>query len=582
MRSSFRLNASVAAVAVATALAVAPLGAHTTTHTATHEVTRTSGPRTATSQAGPILGASVGIPQVGSAWNPGDTWYNTWAGNGDIYATSDDSHALNGSCDSNLDVNELTGSDPSELASPYANCMTSYGGIGSGGDYGDGRTWKSEGIISVDGTLYLAVARQVDGYGGYPDGFQPSDDASIVKSTDDGKTWSNSFGTTGSAGGAAPPYDKTTGQADAMFPGTEFATPQFIQYGEDDNPASTADDGSTYVYAISNNGFAYDGSSMILGRVLRSQIANLNASQWQFYTGGSGTSPDHSGTSTGDWSSNVSEATPILTATHELSQSGVQYVAALHEYIMTSFYYPFVASFDNTGTGKEGAASQSTWNFYQAPHPWGPWTQFFDEPSTACYFSCDQQSASQIGLYDPSLVSKFINMDGLSDVIFSSGDFNAPNRPNDYMYRLHEFPFTLNTTSSEVVDDSVAIPPGIGTWGSTFDAGGYYGDTYHVSSTAGASISYPFTGDSIAWVGSTNDNHGVADVSIDGGPATAVDTYSPAWVKQQVLYQSPTLPGGQHTITITVKATKPAGSSGTYQDLDAFIVGGSYSGPRSG
>ena len=565
MRSSFRLNASVSVLVVAS-LAAAGLGSHS------------AAVKHPTSQSN-LIGASVGIPEVMSSWGQGmgDTWYNTWAGDGNIYATSDDAHGFNGTCDSNLVVNELIGSDPSEISSPYMNCMTSFGAIGNQGNYNDGRTWKTDGIISVDGTLYLAVARQQDGTGGYPNGLQPSDDASIVKSTDDGHTWSNSFGTTGSAGGAAPPYNSTTGQADAMFPGTSFGTPQFINYGQDDAAASTADGGGTYVYAISNDGFAYDGSSMILGRVLRSQIGNLNASQWQFYTG----PPGGDGTNAANWSSSASDAQPILTASHQLSQSGVQYIPQLGEYIMTSFYYPFVASWNDTGTQKQGAASESTWDFYDAPHPWGPWTRFFNQPTTECYLGCDSATTSQLGLYDPALVSKFSNMDGLSNVIFSTGDFNAPNRPNDYMYRLHEFPFTINTATSQVVDDTTAMPVGTGTWGVSFDAGGYYDDTYHDSATAGDSVSYTFNGDSIAWVGAKNDNHGIASVSIDGGTPTMVDTYSASWQKQQVLFQSGTLSSGSHTITITVTSQQNAASSGIYQDLDAFIVGGSYSGPEA-
>jgi hypothetical protein len=132
-----------------------------------------------------------------------------------------------------------------------------------------------------------------------------------------------------------------------------------------------------------------------------------------------------------------------------------------------------------------------------------------------------------------------------------------------------------------VVDDSVAFPPGTGGWNSTLDAPGYYDASYHDSNTPGAHISYTFTGDSIAWVGSTNGNHGYADVSIDGGAPTQVSSYSSSWVKQQVIYQSPALSNGKHTITITVMPTGPSGSTGTYQDIDAFIVGGNYSGPRS-
>ncbi|MGH3399583.1 MAG: hypothetical protein ACRDPO_33345, partial [Streptosporangiaceae bacterium] len=228
-----------------------------------------------------ITGAKVGLPYRGPArtgrrTDSGDTWYNTWAADGNIYATSDDTHGYRGECTAraNLAVNELTGGDPSQLANPYTNCMSSYGHGGSRGlcaagsltCYNDGRTWKSEGIIAVGGTLYLAVTRQVDSPpGDYPRGYQPSDDTSLVKSANNGLTWSNGFGTANSPGGAAPPAltaRGTTPGARAMFP-AGFSTPQFISYGRGDNAASTADGGSRYVYATSNDGYAYDGSDMI-------------------------------------------------------------------------------------------------------------------------------------------------------------------------------------------------------------------------------------------------------------------------------------------------------------------------------
>jgi hypothetical protein len=527
-----------------------------------------------------ITSAAVGIPQTyntgaaegtptgtNAAYTNGDTWYNTWGADGNIYATSDDSNGFLGTCANNFVVNEITGSNPSDLSSPFVNCMTSYGGEGARGDYGDGRTWKTDGIISVDGTLYVVVARQQDGSGGYPYGFQPSSNASIIKSTDDGRTWSNSFGTTGDPGGAAPPYNAQLGRADAMFPGSSFGTPEFIQYGEDDNPASTADGGDTYVYAISNNGYAYDGSDMILGRVLRSQIGDLDAADWQYYTGPAG----GDGMNPADWSSDVADARPILTAPYELSQSGINYIQPLHLYVMTSFYFPDRSSWPSTGV-------TSYWDFYEAPHPWGPWTRFFDQPTTECYFTCSSLTTSQLGLYDPNLVSKFINMDGLSNVIFSTGDWTSPSRPNDYLYHLHAWPFVLTTKTEHVVDDSnPAVQYSGHGWGFTRDDGGSLGDTDHYSDQAGDIdvASYTFTGTSIAWVGSTADDHGYAAVSIDGGPPTIIDSYSPTEEYQQVLFSRSGLSAKQHTITITVLDQKDPDSSGTYSDIDAFIVGGS-------
>ena len=519
----------------------------------------------ATGSGQDITGGSVGI-----GWTPstpgtgnGDTWYNTWADNGNIYATGDDSYGYNVTCSNNFVVNELTGNDPSQLASPYTNCMTGYGNRGDGQNYKDGRTWKTDGVISVDGTLYVVVARQVDGTGGYPNGYQSSSDVSIIKSTDHGRTWSNGFGTTGDPNGAPPPVSPSGTGAKAMFPGSSFATPVFINYGQDDNPASTADGGDQYVYAISNDGWAYNGSYAILGRVLRSKIGDLNAADWQYYTGPAG----GDGSNAADWSGDVSKATHIIGATHRLSQSGVQYIPGLHRYILTSFYFPFNAQWP-----ADGQSANVTWSFYQAPHPWGPWTQFYNKPTVQCYNSCDPASSSPIGLYDPVPSSKFVNMDGLSDVIFSSGDWESHNRPNDYLYRLHAFPFTLATADDHVADDFDASYTG--NWAGGYQQGGYYDNSIHQTNSPGASASYTFTGNAIAWVGGRNTYYGYAAVSIDGGTPTMVNTYAPQQEKQQVLFADNNLSSGKHTITVTATPEKEAAATGTYTDIDAFITGG--------
>jgi len=564
------VSAVVAAVSVAAVVTAIPLGL------------RVLAPGPAQAGPGPVItGASVGIPQTWNTAAPGtpsgtggqptvgDTWYNTWGADGDIYATSDDTDGFTGTCSSNFAVNELAGATAGSLTSPYVNCMTSYGPGGSKGNYGDGRTWKTDGIISVDGTLYVVVTRQDDGFGGYPVGFQPSDDASIIKSADDGQTWSNSFGTTDDPGGAAPPPSTTGTGAQAMFPGTSFPTPEFIQYGQDDNPASTADGGNTYVYAMSNDGFAYDGNYYILGRVLRSQIADLNAADWQFYDG----PPGGNGMNPANWSSDPANATHVLSAPHQLSQASIVYDQPLHTYILASAYFPFTASWPGAGTG-----SASTWDFFEAPHPWGPWTRFFNQASSECYFGCHSSSDESVAWYDPALVSKFISMGGLGTTVLSAADFGQSERPDDYTYRLHAFPFTLSTAAGHVVDDSVAFPPGVtgtGTWTDSYEDSSYFDDTVHYSQVAGSSLSYTFTGDSIAWVGTRNVNHGYASVSIDGGTPALVDTYAPQWELGQVLFTSGQLPEGKHTITITVTAQKDSASAGTYEDIDAFIVGGS-------
>jgi hypothetical protein len=507
-----------------------------------------------------ITGASIGIPQTWPTSGSGDSWYNTWADDGNIYATSNDSRAFNGTCKSNIVVNEFTGTNPASLASPYANCMMSYGHQADEQNYNDKRTWKAESIISVSGTLYLVVARQ-GGHDGYHGGYQSAHDASIIKSTNDGRTWSNGFGTTDDPNGAAPPPNPSGTGAESMFPNA-FTTPAFINYGRDDNAASTADGGDKYVYAISNDGWAYDGNYLILGRVLRTKIGDLNAANWQFYTG----RPGGQGLSSADWSSDVSRATHIVSAVHQLSQSSVNYIRGLRRYVLTNFYYPFSRYWPGSGD-----SAHSTWAFYQAPHPWGPWTLFYSRPTVECYFSCDQASASPIGLYDPAIVSKFVAMGGLTSIVFTSGDWLTKIRPDDELYRLHEFPLALSTTTATVIDDSAATYTG--RWFTSYDSGISYDYTVHSSATAGASATFSFTGDSIAWVGTKNSTHGYARVSVDGGPAVLVDTYAPTRETQHVLYKRGGLGHGKHTITITVTSKKDPAATSTFQDVDAFIVG---------
>lgn len=540
-----------------------------------------AGPAPAAITPEPVVGLSIGVPQTYprqiALKARGDTWYDTWGGRayrGDIFVTSDDSTGFGGKCDSNIVVNELRGSTPGDLSLAFENCMSSFGAKGATGNYRDGRSWKTDGILAVGGALYLVVDRQQDGSGGWPDGFQPSSNASIVKSADGGRTWSNGFGVSDAASGAAPRIVKGPGgryAIQATFPGDSFATPQFINYGQADNPASTADGGNRYVYAISTDGYAYDGSSMILGRVPRSEIGRLSGADWQFYTGQAG----GDGGNPADWSGNVSNARPILTAAHQLSQSAVQYVPGLNQYVMADFYYPFARSWGNA-KNRGGAASQTTWAFYESPHPWGPWTEFFSQPTTVCYITCSAVNAEQLGLYDPALVSKFISMDGLSDVIFSSGDFTVldQSRPNDsLLYMLHAFPVTFEVSNKKTVDDGMAWPPGSTDWHARYGASGYYDDTVHYSGIAGDSIAFTFTGTSISWVGSKNRDHGIAEVSIDGGSPTPVDTYNSQWLAQQVLFTASGLASGPHTLTIEVTSRKDPSSSGTYQDIDALIVG---------
>ena len=80
---------------------------------------------------------------------------------------------------------------------------------------------------------------------------------------------------------------------------------------------------------------------------------------------------------------------------------------------------------------------------------------------------------------------------------------------------------------------------------------------------AGSSFTVKFTGSKIYLVGTTDPNHGKANVSIDGGTATTIDTYATSRSLGQTIYTSPDLEPGEHTLTLTA-TTKAIGIDGAY------------------
>ena len=80
---------------------------------------------------------------------------------------------------------------------------------------------------------------------------------------------------------------------------------------------------------------------------------------------------------------------------------------------------------------------------------------------------------------------------------------------------------------------------------------------------AGAGFTVSFTGSKIYLVGTVDPNHGTASVSIDGGAVTTIDTYAGSRALGQIIYESPDLEDGSHTLTLTA-ATKAIGIDGAY------------------
>jgi len=348
----------------------------------------------------PVRTVAVGAPAL-VANNLGDTWIGAWTRDGSVYSPSNDTYGFQNAVyglkrSANVGFNHLRGDDPLALSGETVNWMADYGTVNLEGP--DHRTWKSSGCASIDGVLYLVVARHKYGEkSGDPNKRQTAVHGSIIKSSDRGKTWTPS---------AKENYDGP------MFPGPRFATPYFVDYGQDGRE-TFADGGDRYVYAISNNGFWDNGDNQILGRVPRAKIGDLNPADWQFYKGGDGAQD-------AAWSADAKDAALTLDRPGHLGMTGAVYVPARKGYLMINWHYP-------AGGGKKPNASYETmWEFYTARKPWGPWTRI------------GEHRFKPQGYYTPQVCTKFTAADGSKAYALTAGTWEA-----DLSYRLTVVPLDL-------------------------------------------------------------------------------------------------------------------------------------------
>lgn len=380
-----------------------------------------------------------------------DTFYNTVGSDGSVISTANDSTGVNNSCTvygRDIAILKMRGPDPARFRVSTVNCMDSYGPRG-GGQNPDGCSWKSGGITRIGSVIYLVVARQLHqcSAGRQSGGLQPSSDASIIRSNDGGRTWTNPWGVT-SRDGAAPAWSNRLHRYRAMFPGHQFSAPFFIQYGPGNT--HTVDGADRYLYAVSTNGYTYNGSYLRLARVPLNKIQRARA--WQYYHGAVGGAGRQ-------WTSSPVGATQVLRAPHGLSQPSIQYVPSLKRYVLLT------SSFTRAGPDFPSRAETpyTSYHFYTAPKPWGPWTKVFDHSgrrsiwcsASPCHLTEQPGGASLeigapndwLGLYDPALVQKFVFTRPLSrQAVFTTGDWkNATRYPGEHLNRLLVLPFDLST-----------------------------------------------------------------------------------------------------------------------------------------
>lgn len=109
-------------------------------------------------------------------------------------------------------------------------------------------------------------------------------------------------------------------------------------------------------------------------------------------------------------------------------------------------------------------------------------------------------------------------------------------------------------------------------WGLTAGVDDMYDGTANWSYTAGSVATLTFTGTEIALHAVRDVDQGIMDISIDGSSPVAVDDYSPTRIASGVVWTSPTLAEGTHTLTITCTGTHDSSSSGNNIALDSVDI----------
>ncbi len=426
----------------------------------------------------------------------GDTWDYAWADDDALYSFNCDGRGY-GKEGRNVSFNKLVGDRWNELTGISVNPMD----YGKGGERAANLSnWKTTGADSIDGALYAFVANNWYGdqnaYGGpEPDHNirQTVKNMSLIRSADHGRTWTR---------------DAATNYAHPMWTSRKFSTAFFVKYGKDGGN-TRQDDQDKYVYAISNDGYWNCGSHFYLGRVPRSQIARLQASDWEFYADGK-------------WTRDVEAATALpgfANGQMKETMGSPLWVARLHKYVTVTWFDP--------GTTERWHFPQNvTFALYEADHPWGPWTWVGEK--SASDFIADRKSRIH-RWYGPSLCPRFIteNQDGSVTVILTFSGQTWEGTPQS-LYKNNSLPVTFYTSAlpKEVTNFNDADARFSGDWTYEPNTGrGDYDNDAHTTTTPNAEADFDFTGSGIELLSEKSRDMGTIEVVLDGQSRGTVSLY---------------------------------------------------------
>lgn len=329
----------------------------------------------------------------------GDLWPSCWADDGHVYTANGDGKGFSHAPGADITVNRLSGTPETGITGVRLAEGKDLGSV-----WADPKHYnrKPTGMLAIDGNgdgkceLYLAVQNLHTAP--CPDCFNDAPSATVLRSDDYGTTWHDTDG--------------------PMFTDHKFTTVFFLDFGKAGEHARVlGPEDSRYVYAY---GIDYNWrdptdpklpstTDLYLARVPRGQVQERAA--WRFFAG-----LDEAGKPA--WTPDLDRRRPVLhdartvypklgskgrpgdLKAHDvsvISQGSVVYNAPLKRYIYTSWTW-------------------YTFEFYDAPTPWGPWRLFLHKDFGAEPFYGPDGGPDcpgpRVGGYPTTIPSKFISADG--------------------------------------------------------------------------------------------------------------------------------------------------------------------------
>ena len=476
----------------------------------------------------------------------GDLWPSCWAGNGNLYAANGDGKGFSlDQAFADIAVSEIQG-DVTNLSGTTVARGDQVSSIWSGAGYNR----KPTGMVCVGDTIYLAVQDLALDFNDVPA-------ATIVKSTDHGKTWT---------------WDKSK----PMFDNHVFTTIWFADFGKG---GAAAPDGYVYAYGLDGNwrdsfdDTVADPNDVFLARVPKAKIQDRGS--WEFYTG---TSKDRA-----QWSSKLADRKPVLTDQRRLygqtfgtnasnlsviSQGGVTFLPKQNRYVYTSW-------------------TEYTFEFYESPTPWGPWKHFLSKD-----FGGYPWSTSKYGGYGVTIPSKFLQPDGKTmylqaNVCPCGGGGIGTSVYNFNLRKLVLTPADPTSASNLPADTNLAAPP---TGAVAISKSSQTGDLSLLNDgvTTGSENDFDDEVKTASWWGYTwPAKHKVNRVDFTSGAVTANGGWFTGRPRVQVKRDGAWVEVGAQTVSPAYPGDASAGANKTYTltfpavETDGVRVIGVPGGPRS-